>query len=64
MALTDGAEQVAWLSGLMDFVFPYLVQFLREYTGKVGLHLSAGVQLRASCSVESILIRLRTCGCA
>ena len=31
------SAQVAWLSGLMDFVFPYLVQFLREYTGKVGL---------------------------
>ncbi len=29
--------QVAWLSGLMDFVFPYLVQFLREYTGKASI---------------------------
>ena len=31
------ACQVAWLHGLMDFVFPYLVQFLKEYTGKVDL---------------------------
>jgi clathrin heavy chain len=29
------ATQVAWMNGLMDFVFPYLIQFLREYTGKV-----------------------------
>ncbi len=27
--------QVAWMNGLMDFVFPYLIQFLKEYTGKV-----------------------------
>ena len=26
--------QVAWMNGLMDFVFPYLIQFLKEYTGK------------------------------
>jgi clathrin heavy chain len=29
--------QVAWMNGLMDFVFPYLIQFLKEYTGKVDL---------------------------
>jgi hypothetical protein len=23
------------MNGLMDFVFPYLIQFLREYSGKV-----------------------------
>ena len=23
------------MNGLMDFVFPYLIQFLKEYTGKV-----------------------------
>lgn len=32
---TDACVQVAWMNGLMDFVFPYLIQFLREYTGKV-----------------------------
>lgn len=25
------------MNGLMDFVFPYLIQFLKEYTGKVDL---------------------------
>ena len=29
------ALQVAWMNGLMDFVFPYLIQFLKEYSGKV-----------------------------
>ena len=31
----ERALQVAWMNGLMDFVFPYLIQFLKEYTGKV-----------------------------
>ncbi|EIE26635.1 clathrin heavy chain [Coccomyxa subellipsoidea C-169] len=33
----DVALEVAWMNGLMDFVFPYLIQFLKEYTGKVDL---------------------------
>lgn len=34
---SEGSDivQVAWMNGLMDFVFPYLIQFLKEYTGKV-----------------------------
>mmetsp|Transcript_17485 Transcript_17485/g.52457 ORF Transcript_17485/g.52457 Transcript_17485/m.52457 type:complete len:1706 (-) Transcript_17485:516-5633(-) len=31
----DVALEVAWLHGLMDFVFPYLVQFLKQYSTSV-----------------------------
>jgi clathrin heavy chain len=33
----DVALEVAWLHGLMDFVFPYLIQFLRQYSTNVDL---------------------------
>ena len=60
--------QVAWLSGLMDFVFPYLVQFLREYTGKVGplsfmtscsVQLSGGIDL-----LSNVAPAMRVCSCS
>ena len=33
--MLTSSRQVAWLHGLMDFVFPYLVQFLRQYSQSV-----------------------------
>lgn len=33
----DVALEVAWVNGLMDMVMPYLVQFLRDYSGKVDM---------------------------
>ncbi|XVF05761.1 hypothetical protein REPUB_Repub05bG0200200 [Reevesia pubescens] len=31
----DVALELAWTNNMIDFVFPYLLQFIREYTGKV-----------------------------
>ncbi|MEW5307198.1 MAG: hypothetical protein WDW36_009606 [Sanguina aurantia] len=31
----DTVLELAWLHGLMDFAFPYLIQVVKEYTGKV-----------------------------
>ncbi|KAF5947374.1 hypothetical protein HYC85_013331 [Camellia sinensis] len=32
---TDVALELAWMNNMIDFAFPYLLQFIREYTGKV-----------------------------
>ena len=32
----DVALEVAWTNGLVDFVMPFMVQFLRDYNSKVG----------------------------
>ncbi|AQK56829.1 Clathrin heavy chain 2 [Zea mays] len=31
----DVALELAWMNNMMDFAFPYLLQFIREYTSKV-----------------------------
>jgi len=31
----DVALELAWMNGMMDFVMPYMIQFLREYSSKV-----------------------------
>ncbi|XP_058100764.1 clathrin heavy chain 2-like isoform X2 [Magnolia sinica] len=31
----DIALELAWMNNMIDFAFPYLMQFIREYTGKV-----------------------------
>ncbi|KAE9451524.1 hypothetical protein C3L33_16595, partial [Rhododendron williamsianum] len=31
----DVVLELAWMNNMIDFAFPYLLQFLREYTGKV-----------------------------
>ncbi|GFP97663.1 clathrin heavy chain 1 [Phtheirospermum japonicum] len=31
----DVALELAWINNMIDFAFPYLLQFIREYTGKV-----------------------------
>ncbi|TVU27451.1 hypothetical protein EJB05_30150 [Eragrostis curvula] len=31
----DVALELAWMNNMMDFAFPYLLQFIREYSGKV-----------------------------
>ncbi|XP_066338917.1 clathrin heavy chain 1-like isoform X1 [Miscanthus floridulus] len=31
----DVALELAWLNNMLDFAFPYLLQFIREYTSKV-----------------------------
>ncbi|KAE7996591.1 hypothetical protein FH972_001302 [Carpinus fangiana] len=31
----DIALELAWMNNMIDFAFPYLLQFIREYTGKV-----------------------------
>ncbi|KAG5239975.1 clathrin heavy chain family protein [Salix suchowensis] len=31
----DIALELAWINNMIDFAFPYLLQFVREYTGKV-----------------------------
>ncbi|KAF6147003.1 hypothetical protein GIB67_036722 [Kingdonia uniflora] len=31
----DVALELAWMNNILDFAFPYLLQFIREYTGKV-----------------------------
>ncbi|KAL7229187.1 hypothetical protein ACSBR2_007811 [Camellia fascicularis] len=31
----DVALELAWMNNMIDFCFPYLLQFIREYTGKV-----------------------------
>ncbi|KOM39603.1 hypothetical protein LR48_Vigan03g298500 [Vigna angularis] len=31
----DIAIELAWMNNMIDFAFPYLLQFIREYTGKV-----------------------------
>lgn len=44
------SAQVAWLHGLMDFVFPYLIQFLRQYSTNVDLLMAdRKVRCAAAC---------------
>jgi clathrin heavy chain len=31
----DVALELAWMNNMVDFAFPYLLQFIREYTSKV-----------------------------
>lgn len=31
----DQALEVAWTHGLVDFVMPYMIQYLKDYTSKV-----------------------------
>ncbi|CAN6981948.1 unnamed protein product [Brassica oleracea var. botrytis] len=31
----DVALELAWINNMLDFAFPYLLQFIREYSGKV-----------------------------
>ncbi|KAL2317476.1 hypothetical protein Fmac_031352 [Flemingia macrophylla] len=31
----DVALELSWMNNMIDFAFPYLLQFIREYTGKV-----------------------------
>ncbi|PQP97755.1 clathrin heavy chain 1 [Prunus yedoensis var. nudiflora] len=31
----DVVLELAWMNNMIDFAFPYLLQFVREYTGKV-----------------------------
>ena len=31
----DQALEVAWTHGLIDFVMPYMIQYLKDYTSKV-----------------------------
>jgi clathrin heavy chain len=31
----DQALEVAWTHGLVDFVMPYMIQYFKDYTGKV-----------------------------
>ncbi|KAM1481850.1 hypothetical protein EV1_033694 [Malus domestica] len=31
----DVALELAWMNNIIDFALPYLLQFIREYTGKV-----------------------------
>ena len=31
----DQALELAWTNGLVDFVMPYMIQYLKDYTGKV-----------------------------
>ncbi|PKA50598.1 Clathrin heavy chain 1 [Apostasia shenzhenica] len=31
----DVAFELSWMNNMIDFAFPYLLQFIREYTGKV-----------------------------
>ncbi|KAJ6897488.1 hypothetical protein NC651_023382 [Populus alba x Populus x berolinensis] len=31
----DVAMELAWMNNMIDFAFPYLLQFIREYTSKV-----------------------------
>lgn len=38
--------QVAWLHGLMDFVFPYLVQFLKQYSTSVDTLMAERKEVR------------------
>ena len=36
----DQALEVAWTHGLIDFVMPFMIQYLKDYTSKVRLALS------------------------
>jgi len=33
----DQALEVAWTHGLVDFVMPYMIQYFKDYTGKVSI---------------------------
>ena len=36
----DVILELAWRHNIMDFAMPYMIQVMREYTGKVGFHRS------------------------
>lgn len=40
----DVAMEVAWMNGMMDFVMPYMIQFMREYTSKVDTLVAESVE--------------------
>ena len=35
VALTAVCVQVAWQNGLMDLAMPFMIQFMKDYVGKV-----------------------------
>ena len=37
-----GVPQLAWLNGLTEFIMPYMVQTIKEMTGKVR-HAASGL---------------------
>jgi clathrin heavy chain len=49
----DSVLELAWLHGLFDVAFPYLIQVLREYTGKVDRLLSEATEHRAAQASEA-----------
>jgi clathrin heavy chain len=49
----DGVLESAWMHGFVDTAFPYLIQVLREYTGKVDKLLSEAVEHKAAAAHEA-----------
>jgi clathrin heavy chain len=48
----DVALEVAWMNGMLDFVMPYMIQFLREYTHKVDDLVASNAEQKASKEAE------------
>ncbi|KAK8955806.1 Clathrin heavy chain 2 [Platanthera guangdongensis] len=56
----DVALELAWMNNMIDFAFPYLLQFIREYTGKVDElikdKIEAKMEERAKENVEKEMV--------
>lgn len=48
----DVALEVAWMNGMLDFVMPYMIQFLREYTSKVDKLVSESEEAKLAKEIE------------
>jgi len=49
----ESVLETAWMNGFIDTAFPYLIQVLREYTGKVDKLLSEAVEHKAAAAHEA-----------
>ena len=49
----DVALEVAWMNGMLDFVMPYMIQFLREYTSKVDNLVASDAEQKAGREAEA-----------
>lgn len=57
----DVALELAWMNNMIDFAFPYLLQFIREYTSKVDElikdKIEAAKEMKAKESEENDVIK-------
>lgn len=53
----DVVLEIAWINGLIDFAFPFLIQFVKEYSGKVDLLMSERKEAQQTVEAQAAAAR-------